>query len=429
MNKFLKKHIRWWRSYYIGLHDTETENTWRWLNETETATFTKWARGQPNNWTPFWAKEGEDCVLMYRDRWYDALCSSWRRYICERTPSSSAPGECEPGWLKNPSSGTCKQWYRERKSWKDAKTTCQQEGGDLVTILDKTTNTFVNDMRKSNDRGTCWIGLNDLDNEGKFRWQNENQEVHYTNWSPGNPGQTNRQGQDCVVMGYKESEKWSLFDCMQHSSFICEKKGVCRFVDGVCPSGWFKGIGSCFKTYELKRHWKDARAVCQKDGGDLLTIRDECMTHHLEDKVNDGPYWIGLSDHKEEGTWRWLDESFTIIYTHWGPGQPSNHQTAGHKEGQDCVEIGSQKYKTQWNDADCTKAHKFICELPATHPSGVGAGVIIGIIIGVVTLCGAIVAAVIFGPRVYRALGQKTENGVNTVMSFSNPMARSVQKS
>ncbi|GFO16711.1 macrophage mannose receptor 1 [Plakobranchus ocellatus] len=236
MMKFLKKNIQWigwdhyWYRYFIGLHDTETENTWRWLNETETATFTKWQRGEPNNWKFSWAKEGEDCVTIYKDKWYDALCSRRRRYMCERTPRSSAPGECKPGWFKNPSSGTCKQWYGEQKSWKDAKATCQQEGGDLATILDSATNKFVDDMRKSNDRGTCWIGLNDLGHEDKFLWPNENQEVHYTNWAPGNPGQTNRQGQDCVVVGYKESEKWTVFDCMAHSSFICETKGVCRFV-------------------------------------------------------------------------------------------------------------------------------------------------------------------------------------------------------
>ncbi|GFN81177.1 Cd209 antigen-like protein c [Plakobranchus ocellatus] len=113
-------------------------------------------------------------------------------------------------------------------------------------------------------------------------------------------------------MGYKGTEKWSLIYCKEESSFICEKKGVCPTVDGVCPSGWSKGVSSCFKMYELKRDWKEARTVCQKDGGDLLTIRDECMTHHLEAKVKDGPYWIGLSDQKEEGRWKWLDESFMV---------------------------------------------------------------------------------------------------------------------
>ncbi|GFO41733.1 collectin-12, partial [Plakobranchus ocellatus] len=114
-----------------------------------------------------------------------------------------------------------------------------------------------------------------------------------------------------------------------------------------------------------------------------------------------------------------------IVYKNWGPGQPNNHQTAGHKEGQDCAEIGSQKFKTQWNDADCTIAHKFICERPARPPLKVGAEVIVGIIIAVVTVCGAIIAAIIFGPRLYRSIRQKTASNANTAMSFNNPMAAS----
>ncbi|GFO21671.1 macrophage mannose receptor 1 [Plakobranchus ocellatus] len=447
MNNFIKKNTMWkkryyWTSwwgkrysyinqyrYFIGLHDTESENTWRWLNETETATYTNWAPGQPDDFRYYWRKEGEDCVEMYVDKWNDRFCSTWQRFICERPPIMSAPGECHDGWFKSPSSGTCKQWHGDQQKWQDARATCQQKGGDLAAIPDSTTNAFVYHLRTLNDRGTCWIGLNDLGKEGEFRWIDETQKVEYTNWAPGNPGQTNRHGQDCVVLGYNETQKWSLLDCTAQSGFVCEKQATCPVVDGVCPSGWSKGVSSCFKMYELRRHWNEARTECQKDGGDLLTIRDECMTHHLKAKILDGPYWIGLNDQKEEGSWKWLDESFSLVYAHWGPGQPSNHQTAGHKEGQDCVEVGSQKIKTHWNDADCTKAHKFICERVATSPFTVGVLVILGIIIAIVAVSGAIIATVIFGRRLYGSTGQTTGSS-STIppMSFDNPVNGSVQK-
>ncbi|GFN80003.1 macrophage mannose receptor 1-like [Plakobranchus ocellatus] len=293
MNAFLTKHFRAYycygkrcryHHYYIGLHDKETEITWRWLNETETATYTNWGYGQPNNLKFYSQKYDQDCAELYRHgRWNDIWCDRQQAYICERPPSSAAPGECEPEWFKNPSSGTCKHWYAERKSWKDAKAFCRQQGGDLVTILDGQTNKFVDELRTSEKGGTCWIGLNDLSKEGEFVWPN-NQKVTYKNWDV-DPRKTNRNGIDCVVMGYRGTEKWSLFYCKEESSFICEKKGVCPTVDGVCPAGWSKGVSSCFKMYELRRDWKEARTVCQKDGGDLLTIRDECMTHHLEGSV------------------------------------------------------------------------------------------------------------------------------------------------
>ncbi|GFO21669.1 mannose c-type lectin receptor [Plakobranchus ocellatus] len=192
MNNFIKKNTMWKKDhqwyhsrrpktyrYFIGLHDTESEKTWRWLNETETATYTSWAPGEPNNYRSHWNREDEDCVEMYVDKWNDIYCSKRQRFICERPPTMSAPGECQDGWFKSPSSGTCKQWHGEQQKWQDARATCQQKGGDLATILDATTNAFVDYLRTLNDHGTCWIGLNDLSKEGEFRWTNETQKpVH-----------------------------------------------------------------------------------------------------------------------------------------------------------------------------------------------------------------------------------------------------------
>ncbi|GFN99051.1 hypothetical protein PoB_002555700 [Plakobranchus ocellatus] len=55
--------------------------------------------------------------------------------------------------------------------------------------------------------------------------------VTYKNWDV-DPRKTSRNGKDCLVMGYKGTEKWSLFYCKEESSFICEKKGVCPTVVG-----------------------------------------------------------------------------------------------------------------------------------------------------------------------------------------------------
>ncbi|GFO49305.1 macrophage mannose receptor 1 [Plakobranchus ocellatus] len=153
--------------------------------------------------------DGQDCADLWIDKWNDESCPLQQAFICERPPRSAAPGECEPEWLKIPSSGTCKHWYAERKSWKDAKAFCRQQGGDLVTILDGQTNKIVDELRTSEKGGRCWIGLNDLSKEGEFVWPN-NQKVAYKNWDV-DPRKSDRNGIDCVVMGYRGTEKWSLF--------------------------------------------------------------------------------------------------------------------------------------------------------------------------------------------------------------------------
>uniref|UniRef100_A0A3B4AWV0 C-type lectin domain-containing protein n=1 Tax=Periophthalmus magnuspinnatus TaxID=409849 RepID=A0A3B4AWV0_9GOBI len=74
-----------------------------------------------------------------------------------------------------------------------------------------------------------------------------------------------------------------------------------------------------------------------------------CSTH--DDK------WIGLSDRKTEGVWKWVDGSpLTIRFIFWRSGEPND---AWGEE--DCVGImGEHKY---WNDMPCFEKIGCLCEL------------------------------------------------------------------
>nr|XP_034960698.1 C-type lectin domain family 4 member G-like isoform X2 [Zootoca vivipara] len=69
------------KSYWIGLHDIETENKFVWADGS-TATYTKWGVGEPNN-----QGHGEDCVEMTpRGWWNDIPCGNDKEgWICEKT--------------------------------------------------------------------------------------------------------------------------------------------------------------------------------------------------------------------------------------------------------------------------------------------------------------------------------------------------------
>ncbi|GFN86604.1 C-type mannose receptor 2 [Plakobranchus ocellatus] len=299
-------------------------------------------------------------------------------------------------------------------------------------------------MIKSKKVGMTWLGLRDLNSGKKFYWLDETKEITYSNWATGYPQTVDKNGKDCVIMGGQGDGKWTIVSCISPISFFCERKPTCDAVgvdtlalfhalfsaDGTCPVGWVKSPTSCIKLYDDKRRWQDARTTCQQDGGDLVRVHDDCMSKLIEEKIKSRPtddiFWIGLNDQNEEGKWKWLDDDEPVIYKNWAPGQPSNHQVSGHKKGQDCAEIGSHK-KTQWNDQDCTKAHKFICEKPAGSPPKAGVGIIIGIIVAVLALCGAILAAIFFGPRLYHYLNDKIGGKVSGPLSFNNPVADSIQ--
>ncbi|GFO37605.1 C-type mannose receptor 2 [Plakobranchus ocellatus] len=124
--------------------------------------------------------QGQDCVeigFWDDETWNDKACAETNRFICEQPAmSSTAASTCPSGWTKSPSSGTCIKFYDDYKTWADARTVCQQDGGDLVTIRDANMNQFVEAQRKSKGR-SYWIGLHDLNKEGDFGWLDETQAV------------------------------------------------------------------------------------------------------------------------------------------------------------------------------------------------------------------------------------------------------------
>jgi len=75
--------------------------------------------------------------------------------------------------------------------------------------------------------------------------------------------------------------------------------------------------------------WTEAEANSVKLGGHLVTISDGNENEWLRGILPDdsvpgyGGSWIGLSDHIQEGQWRW-SSGINSIFTNWSPGQPAN---------------------------------------------------------------------------------------------------------
>ena len=70
--------------------------------------------------------------------------------------------------------------------------------------------------------------------------------------------------------------------------------------------------------------------------------------------------WIGFSDQKNEGKWKWTNPAATCNkFTKWRRGEPNN---SGNKE--DCGAI-VKSWNGQWNDAGCNAKYSFVCEIGA----------------------------------------------------------------
>ncbi|XP_062891930.1 hepatic lectin-like [Mobula hypostoma] len=78
--EFLQRNIKC--GHWIGLHDTQTEGVWHWVDGTDYATnFKSWAPGQPNNM----GMRGQDCALIVgTGGWYEWHCNYWHYPICEK---------------------------------------------------------------------------------------------------------------------------------------------------------------------------------------------------------------------------------------------------------------------------------------------------------------------------------------------------------
>ncbi|XP_074061188.1 low affinity immunoglobulin epsilon Fc receptor [Macrotis lagotis] len=116
----------------------------------------------------------------------------------------------------------CYFFGKEPKTWPQAKYACISLQGRLVSIKSREEQNFL--TQKANKKGS-WIGLRDLDVEGKFIWM-DGSSLNYTYWSPGEPNNLG-QGEDCVAMRASNG-RWNDAYCRGHQeSWICEKLVTC----------------------------------------------------------------------------------------------------------------------------------------------------------------------------------------------------------
>ena len=84
--------------------------------------------------------------------------------------------------------------------------------------------------------------------------------------------------------------------------------------------------GHAYKMYDLSMTWDEAREYAESMNGHLATITSESEQLFVVDIIRNGSkrgYWLGGSDHKQEGHWEWTTgEEWS--YSNWDRSQPDN---------------------------------------------------------------------------------------------------------
>ncbi|XP_045579430.1 C-type lectin domain family 10 member A isoform X1 [Salmo salar] len=144
---------------------------------------------------------------------------------------------------------------------------------------------------------------------------------------------------------------------------------------GLCLPGWDLLNSTCYyfaiSDAIESRSWGEARKECLSYGADLVVVdsweKQEFMSKVIQAlryssivRYNTG-FWIGLKEEEDiEGTWTWLDGT-ELTQGYWADGEPNDD-----KKAEDCAAIYSKTHpRKTWNDAPCTHALKWICEMKA----------------------------------------------------------------
>ena len=107
-------------------------------------------------------------------------------------------------------------------------------------------------------------------------------------------------------------------------------------------------------------NWAAAENACGNLGSHLAEINDETENAFLKSIAGElgQIFWLGASDHIEEGDLRWVHSQTRIsdsTFSDWGPNSPDN--TGGNEHYMALV------YDWYWGDANLSKSYPYICEM------------------------------------------------------------------
>merc|ERR1711962_562562 len=381
---------------WLGLDDKAREGTFVWNDGTPLSGYNDWNRGEPNNY-----RGKEDCTHITKgNKWNDLSCSTRMVFICEVRPGSP-PHPIQPPPLPGPGVGpiepglpVCKEgWLLSargvcfgtddtgKETYEIALAKCKKLGGTLAQPKTRADFDLILSRCPGKKCPHTWLGLDDKAKEGTFVWNDGTPLSGYNDWNRGEPNNY-RGKEDCTHI--TKGNKWNDLSCSTRMVFVCEVRpesppgpsppgpGILPIelvlpgrpggVD-TCEEGWVWSPARevCYGTYEPNKlvTYTQALAACRNRGGTLAqpkTAAEMQLILNVCPNKKCGDRWIGLDDRAKEGTFKWNDGTALSGYRNFHNGEPNN------LKNEDCVHIW---YNNQWNDRNCNKKTKFLCEIPA----------------------------------------------------------------
>uniref|UniRef100_A0A8C1QTQ2 C-type lectin domain-containing protein n=1 Tax=Cyprinus carpio TaxID=7962 RepID=A0A8C1QTQ2_CYPCA len=127
--------------------------------------------------------------------------------------------KCPTGWEKL--GPQCFKFFSDLKPWADAEKHCLDLGGNLASIHDQRTNSFLKSFLKkcANAVPRTWIGGHDATKNGVWFWSDGSQ-FDYCDWLTGEPNNLGGH-ENCVELAFGAEQRWNDASCDTPLSFIC----------------------------------------------------------------------------------------------------------------------------------------------------------------------------------------------------------------
>merc|ERR1719219_1688494 len=205
------------------------------------------------------------------DYFNQRTCGPAHVYCCEHQCDSddevtNAANGCPPDWIRL--QDTCYFFQEKDKKYSDAIDVCHDLGGKLFEPRDKDTNDMVFNIAKTKLFATrnntrkrdwmyFWIGMDDIETEGVFKYNSDKTPVLLDAWAndePNNGGGDGSNGEDCATFrGFGDHATWNDVKCTEPCEFICEKPIVEDATTvSHCKVYEHERIGLLNETIELK---------------------------------------------------------------------------------------------------------------------------------------------------------------------------------
>ena len=108
-------------------------------------------------------------------------------------------------------------------SYSDASVHCKALGGQLASLETLDEALFVQDLALTLSTSAFYIGLNDLEVESEWTWENgEALMDEESKWSEGEPNSWGGTEEDCAATGWDQADGWVDLPCEHETGFVCE---------------------------------------------------------------------------------------------------------------------------------------------------------------------------------------------------------------